>query len=112
MGAHVRDAERGQIGQRLEELEVVRGKRLGRGASSPQDTDLGAPLSSQRGGGRLREAGAEGGEQVGSLETGSLLEGPHTLTSTRSASALITTAAARARRSCAVVWVTMSRAGF
>ena len=76
MGAHVRDAERGQIGQRLEELEVVRGKRLGRGASSPQDTDLGAPLSSQRGGGRLREAGAEGGEQVGSLETGSLLEGP------------------------------------
>ena len=46
------------------------------------------------------------------MRPGASLRAPHTLTSTRSASARIITAAARARRSCAVVWVTRSSAGF
>ena len=78
VGAHIGDAERGQIGQRLEELEVVRRERLGRRASGPQETDLGAALSSQHTRGRFREVGTERGEEVGALETGGLLESaPH-----------------------------------
>ena len=56
----------------------MRRERLGRRASGPQETDLGAALSSQHTRGRFREVGAERGEEVGALETGGLLESaPH-----------------------------------